>query len=290
MLRAYAIYFGNGWDKHLPLVEFSYNNSYHTSIKAAPFKALYGRKCRSPVVGAGVREIAQLTLAPEIVHETTKKIVQIKSRIQACGDRQKSMLTDVRSKLLEFQWETNKSCLIVSPGRFDGTQGEAQSFCGTKDQFRKKHLHLFRQPRTYVKYHALSFGDERSSNKRKTVTTHNSVTTHNFRHVLTIQPCSVTNTHYLVDHVMIPLTEGRAHRFMVDGKRPHPQTSSGSSSSPSPTLTQGEVYPVDNFTLDPVVYCDQLPPIAIRASKEFKQTKGMFKCLGHFLSTLGKKK
>nr|GEW45319.1 putative reverse transcriptase domain-containing protein [Tanacetum cinerariifolium] len=47
MLRAYVIEFGSSWDKHLPLVEFSYNNSYHASIKAAPFEALYGRKCRS---------------------------------------------------------------------------------------------------------------------------------------------------------------------------------------------------------------------------------------------------
>ncbi|GKE15827.1 putative reverse transcriptase domain-containing protein [Tanacetum coccineum] len=48
MLRACVIDFGNGWIKHLPLVEFSNNNSYHASIKAAPFEALYGRKCRSP--------------------------------------------------------------------------------------------------------------------------------------------------------------------------------------------------------------------------------------------------
>nr|GFC20293.1 putative reverse transcriptase domain-containing protein [Tanacetum cinerariifolium] len=47
MLRACVIDFGNSWDRHLPLVEFSYNNSYHASIKAAPFEALYGRKCRS---------------------------------------------------------------------------------------------------------------------------------------------------------------------------------------------------------------------------------------------------
>nr|GEZ28010.1 reverse transcriptase domain-containing protein [Tanacetum cinerariifolium] len=45
MLRTCVIDFGKGWDKHLPLVKFSYNNSYHTSIKAAPFEALYGRKC-----------------------------------------------------------------------------------------------------------------------------------------------------------------------------------------------------------------------------------------------------
>ncbi|GJX47221.1 putative reverse transcriptase domain-containing protein [Tanacetum coccineum] len=68
MLRAYVIDFGKGWGKHLPLVEFSYNNSYHASIKAAPFKALYGRKCRSP----------------------------------AARDRQRSY-ANVRRKLLEFQ-------------------------------------------------------------------------------------------------------------------------------------------------------------------------------------------
>ncbi|GJT04027.1 reverse transcriptase domain-containing protein [Tanacetum coccineum] len=56
MLRACVIDFGNGWDRHLPLVEFLYNNSYHTSIKAAPFEALYGRKCRSPVCWAEVGE------------------------------------------------------------------------------------------------------------------------------------------------------------------------------------------------------------------------------------------
>ncbi|GKA12780.1 putative reverse transcriptase domain-containing protein [Tanacetum coccineum] len=54
MLRACVIDFGNGWVKHLPLVEFSYNNSYHASIKAALFEALYGRKCRSPVCWAQV--------------------------------------------------------------------------------------------------------------------------------------------------------------------------------------------------------------------------------------------
>ncbi|GJR90059.1 putative reverse transcriptase domain-containing protein [Tanacetum coccineum] len=76
MLRACVIDFGNGWEGHLPLIEFSYNNSYHASIKAAPFEALYGRKCRSPVCWAEVGD-ARLT-GPELVHETTEKIVQIK--------------------------------------------------------------------------------------------------------------------------------------------------------------------------------------------------------------------
>ncbi|GKA26079.1 hypothetical protein Tco_0712188 [Tanacetum coccineum] len=111
-----------------------------------------------------------------------------------------------------------------------------------------------------------------------------------YGHVLTTQPIAITNIHYLADHVMVPLTEGQAHRFMVYGKRPYTQTSSGSSSSPSPTPTQGEVDPVDNFTLDPIVYYDQLPPIPGGPSEEFKQTKRMFKCFGHFLSNLGKKR
>ncbi|GKE75909.1 putative reverse transcriptase domain-containing protein [Tanacetum coccineum] len=55
MLRACVLDFGKNWDRHLPLVEFSYNNSYHTSIKVAPFEALYGRKCRSPKSYANIR-------------------------------------------------------------------------------------------------------------------------------------------------------------------------------------------------------------------------------------------
>ncbi|GJV14931.1 putative reverse transcriptase domain-containing protein [Tanacetum coccineum] len=81
MLRAYVLDFRKSWDRHLPLVKFSYNNSYHTSIKAAPFEALYGRKCRSPVCWVEVGD-AQFT-GPAIIHETTEKIIQIKSRIQA---------------------------------------------------------------------------------------------------------------------------------------------------------------------------------------------------------------
>ncbi|GJX67618.1 putative reverse transcriptase domain-containing protein [Tanacetum coccineum] len=100
MLRACVMDFGNGWDRHLPLIEFSYNNSYHTIIKAAPFEVLYGRKCRSPVCWAKVGD-TQLT-DPEIIHETTEKIVQIKQRIQAARDRQKSYV-DARRKPLEFQ-------------------------------------------------------------------------------------------------------------------------------------------------------------------------------------------
>nr|GFB24354.1 putative reverse transcriptase domain-containing protein [Tanacetum cinerariifolium] len=88
MLRACAIDFGKGWEKHLPLVEFSYNNSYHASIKAAPFEALYGRKCRSPVCWAEVGD-TQL-IGPKIIHETNEKIVQIRQHLQFARDRQRS--------------------------------------------------------------------------------------------------------------------------------------------------------------------------------------------------------
>nr|GEU42991.1 putative reverse transcriptase domain-containing protein [Tanacetum cinerariifolium] len=64
MLRTCVIDFGNGWDKHLPLAEFSYNNSYHASIKNIPFKALYGRKCRSPYVGVRKKSYADVRHKP----------------------------------------------------------------------------------------------------------------------------------------------------------------------------------------------------------------------------------
>ncbi|GKE72353.1 putative reverse transcriptase domain-containing protein [Tanacetum coccineum] len=90
MLRACVMDFGKGWDRHLPLVDFSYNNNYHTSIKAAPFEALYGRKCRSPICW-----------------------VEIKKIIQAARDRQKTY-ADRRRKPLEFE-VGDKVMLKVSP-------------------------------------------------------------------------------------------------------------------------------------------------------------------------------
>nr|GEW93702.1 putative reverse transcriptase domain-containing protein [Tanacetum cinerariifolium] len=93
------------------LVEFSYNNSYHATIKAVPLEALYGRKCRSPVYWTEVGE-AQI-LGPELIQETTKKIVQIKQRMQAARDRQNSY-ADLKCKPMEFQ-VGDKVMLKVSP-------------------------------------------------------------------------------------------------------------------------------------------------------------------------------
>ncbi|GJR79095.1 putative reverse transcriptase domain-containing protein [Tanacetum coccineum] len=108
---ACVIDFGKGSVKHFPLAEFSYNNSYHASIKAAPYEALYGQKCRSPMCWAEVGE-AQLT-GPELIQETTEKIVLIKQRMQAAQDRQKSYANRKR-KPMEFE-AGDRVMLKVSP-------------------------------------------------------------------------------------------------------------------------------------------------------------------------------
>nr|GEU50851.1 hypothetical protein [Tanacetum cinerariifolium] len=87
------------YDVHLPLVKFSYNNSYHSSVRCAPFEALYGRKCRSPIIWAEVGE-CQL-IKPDLLQETTKKISHIHDRLKAARDHQKSY-TNKRRKPLEF--------------------------------------------------------------------------------------------------------------------------------------------------------------------------------------------
>ncbi|GJW66546.1 putative reverse transcriptase domain-containing protein [Tanacetum coccineum] len=85
MLRACVIDFGGSWDVHLPLAEFSYNNSYHSSIRCAPFEALYGRKCRSPILWAEIGESS--LIGPELVQETTDKVVLIKEKLKAVRNR-----------------------------------------------------------------------------------------------------------------------------------------------------------------------------------------------------------
>ncbi|GJS49005.1 putative reverse transcriptase domain-containing protein [Tanacetum coccineum] len=100
MLRACVIDFGSSWDRHLPLVKLSYNNSYHASIKAAPYEALYGKKCRWLVCWSEVGD-SQLT-GPELIRDTTEKIVQIKNHLLAARSHQKSY-ADKRLKPLEFE-------------------------------------------------------------------------------------------------------------------------------------------------------------------------------------------
>ncbi|GJX69745.1 putative reverse transcriptase domain-containing protein [Tanacetum coccineum] len=111
MLRACVIDFGGNWDTHLPLAEFSYNNSYHSSIRCAPFEALYGRKCRSPVLWAEIGESS--SIGPELIQEMTNKVMLIKEKLKAARDYQKSY-ADNRRKLLEFE-VGDRVMLKVSP-------------------------------------------------------------------------------------------------------------------------------------------------------------------------------
>ncbi|GKF46491.1 putative reverse transcriptase domain-containing protein [Tanacetum coccineum] len=130
MLRACVIDFRESWDVHFPLVEFSYNNSYHSSVRCAPFEALYRRKCHSPILWPEVRE-GQL-IGPEIVQETTKKISQIKDRLKTTRDHQK-IYADERRKPLEFN-EGGHVLLKVSPWkgavRFGKKGKQAPRFVG----------------------------------------------------------------------------------------------------------------------------------------------------------------
>ena len=72
MLRACEIDFKESWDDHLPLIEFAYNNSYHSSIQMAQFEALYGRRCRSPIGWFKVSEDS--IIGPDLVFDALEKV------------------------------------------------------------------------------------------------------------------------------------------------------------------------------------------------------------------------
>jgi len=102
---------GGAWDSHLPLIEFTYNNSYHSSIDMAPFEALYGRRCRTLLCWFESGE--SVVLGPELVHQTTEKVKLIRENMKASESRQKSY-NDKRRKALEFQ-EGDHVLLRVTP-------------------------------------------------------------------------------------------------------------------------------------------------------------------------------
>ncbi|XP_070036773.1 uncharacterized protein [Nicotiana tomentosiformis] len=102
MLRACVLDFKRSWDDHLPLIEFAYNNSFQASIQMAPYKALYGRKCRSPIGWFEVGE-AEL-LGPNLVQQAMEKVKLIRNRLRTAQSRQNSY-ADVRRRDLEFDVE-----------------------------------------------------------------------------------------------------------------------------------------------------------------------------------------
>ena len=111
MQRACVLDFQGKWEEYLPLVEFSYNDSYQATIKMAPFEALYGRRCRTPLCWNELDDI--LIVGPEMVQEIVDKVKVIQQNMKAAQDRQK-MHADRRWKPLEFE-KGDKVFLKVSP-------------------------------------------------------------------------------------------------------------------------------------------------------------------------------
>jgi len=111
MLHACILEDGGSWNNHLPLIEFSYNNSYHSSIGMAPYEKLYGRKCRTSLCWAEVEDKG--IIGPEIVQETTQKIKSIQEKMKTAQSRQKSY-ADKRRRPLEFS-EGDHVFLKVTP-------------------------------------------------------------------------------------------------------------------------------------------------------------------------------
>ncbi|CAL2240309.1 unnamed protein product [Prunus armeniaca] len=130
MLRAYILDFGGSWEDHLVLAEFAYNNSYQSSIHMAPYEALYGRPCWSPVCWTEVGET--VLLGPDLVQETTEKVKLIKQHLLTAQSRQKNY-ADRRSKPLSFN-VGDYVFLKVSPRRgvkrFGKTRKLAPRFIG----------------------------------------------------------------------------------------------------------------------------------------------------------------
>ncbi|XP_058784742.1 uncharacterized protein LOC131659586 [Vicia villosa] len=117
MLRACILEIGGSWKDNLPLIEFAYNNSYQASIGMAPYEALYGRKCRSPLCWSEVGEKG--LLGPEIIQETTKKVKMIRDKMKQAQDRQKSY-AEKRRRPLEFDVGDHVFLKVTPRLRFKG--------------------------------------------------------------------------------------------------------------------------------------------------------------------------
>ena len=100
MLRGCVLDHKGSWEEHLPLVEFAYNNSYQASIQMAPYEALYGRPCRSPLCWTEVGESS--IIGPDLIRDTSEKVSLIRQRLLTDQSRQKSY-ADVRFRPLEFE-------------------------------------------------------------------------------------------------------------------------------------------------------------------------------------------
>ncbi|KAA3488175.1 DNA/RNA polymerases superfamily protein [Gossypium australe] len=99
MLRSCVIDFRGSWEDYLPLVEFAYNNNYQSSIQMAPYKTLYGRRCRTPTCWTKLGE--RRLVGPELISETEEKVKLIRGRLKEASDRQKSY-ANLKRREIEF--------------------------------------------------------------------------------------------------------------------------------------------------------------------------------------------
>jgi hypothetical protein len=98
MLRACTLTYGKSWDKSFPYAEFSYNSSYQASLKMAPFKALYGRKCKTPLYWNQTGE--SQVFGPEILQEAEKQVQIVRENLKTTQSRQKSYDDNRRRELI----------------------------------------------------------------------------------------------------------------------------------------------------------------------------------------------
>ena len=105
MLRACALDYGSSWDDNLPYAEFSYNNSYQSSLKMAPFEALYERRCRTPLLWheVGDRQLwdevgDRQLFGPDLIKESEQKVKLIRDRLKVAQSRQKSYADSIRKE------------------------------------------------------------------------------------------------------------------------------------------------------------------------------------------------
>ena len=98
MLRACALDYGSSWDDNLPYSEFSYNNGYQASLKMAPFEALYGRRCRTPLMWDEVGD--RQLFGPDLIKESEEKVKLIRDRLKVAQSRQKSYADSKRKEVV----------------------------------------------------------------------------------------------------------------------------------------------------------------------------------------------
>ncbi|WVZ84672.1 hypothetical protein U9M48_031677, partial [Paspalum notatum var. saurae] len=129
MLRACALTYSTKWDDCLPLAEFAYNNSYQKSLEMAPFEALYGRRCRTPLNWSKPGE--RVTFGPDLVTQAEKQVKSKHKNLKQAQSRQKSY-SDRRRRPLVFE-KGDHVYLQVSPmkgvHRF-GVKGKLGPRCG----------------------------------------------------------------------------------------------------------------------------------------------------------------